>query len=107
MKFISFLMWVSSWTAMAGGISGGGGGTVPIDLIPPQELKEVVLKNRWQIELFFNRLEMNLRKSNKGACADALCSKLFDQTTTVFDVLRTATVEFAETGPCQAPDGTF
>jgi hypothetical protein len=90
-----------------GGAHGGGGSLRPMHPIRQSELSPLIEKEKWETALYFNQIEIDWRKSNRGVCPNGLCKKLFDGQITVFDVLSKVSVEYSESDRCRAPDGTY
>jgi len=107
-KWVLLILFVSTAAfAAQGGISGGGGGTVPTDLVSTREIQDLIINQRWQLELFFHQLEIQSRKLGNKKCSDAICEKLFDFKKSIIDVMREVSIHFEMTGLCQAPDGSL
>ncbi len=105
MKFIiASLSLLLTLRVYAGGVSGGGGGTVPADPISAQDLRKIVEEERWELKQFFNAYEIIQKTRGKGNCQDSVCEKLFNGEHTIFSVLD-SDINFQESAPCLGPDG--
>jgi len=84
--------------ASEGGVSGGGGGTVPADPVSAEVARIEIIQAKLPLAFYFNAL------SSPGAHG-IYWDKLFSGSTTIFDLIQTTTVEINADAPCVAPSG--
>ena len=83
-----------------GGVSGGGGGTVPADPVDPLSVKFEILSAKQSLALYFNLLS-----SFDPGTQPTYLAKLFSGRTTILDLIRTTKIEMQETSSCIDPAG--
>lgn len=88
--------------AAQGGISGGGGGSLPADPASAQSIRTEIKKSRLELYFFFNKLNVDSDWQNSGWMQESL----FSGTRTIWDALKTTKILINETGPCLADNGS-
>lgn len=83
-----------------GGVSGGGGGTVPSNAAGVAAVHSAIEQSRLALMLYFN--DQNVRRRSGEVSSGAL---LFDGERTIFDVIRSTAIEVKEEAPCIDPRG--
>ena len=81
-----------------GGVSGGGGGTVPSNLVDAASIHTAIEQSRSALYLYFNNQDI-LRRTADVPSANLL----FGGTKTIFDIIKTASIELNEYGTCRDP----
>lgn len=85
MKLLTSILLLSI-SAFTGVLNGGGGGLLPQDTISYYDLREIIIASRAELILFFNAQKGRTYKN--GTLQSQEIKKLFDGTTTIFDVIK-------------------
>lgn len=83
-----------------GGISGGGGGTLPSNPISIYEVKKIVQNSKKDLRLLLNFYDHGKLKNDSFIYNEAVYKKIFQGDKTIRDLLETIDIELRETEAC-------
>ena len=95
MKLIGMLLMGLSTASYAGGITAGGGGTLPAEPAGAEAVREIVQNAKRDLKLFVKYQQWGFKKGE-----DALEDKLYGEATTLLDVLESTDMAIEMNEPC-------